>query len=227
MALLLPDKVSMLVTRLQGSRNSSNNRLVEYLDNLGESLSAYDTAPLDGVGFACTGTSYLIGREAEGRRFAEASEHHGYPIISAAQAIREALDHLGAHKVALFAPYPQWLIDASHQYWTSCGYVVTNTATVQMDTSDTRNVYLVRSQQLLQCIEQLNTSDADAVLLTGTGMPTLRAIPLIAAKFGKPVLSSNLCLAWSLLRKTGASVGLEAPAAGESLFGGWSQRLSR
>lgn len=227
MAALLPEQASMLVTRLQGSRSSSNNRLVEYLDNLGESLEAFDTAPLDGVGFANTGTSYLIGREAETRRFGEFSERFGYPIVSAAQAIRDALDHLGARKVALFAPYPRWLIDAGLAYWTSCGYQITDTATVPMGTSDTRNVYLVRSRHLLECIGQLDTSGADVVLLTGTGMPTLRAMPLIAAQTGKPVLSSNLCLAWSLLRKVGVADALPPPEAGESLFGGWTQRLPR
>ena len=225
MAALMPDQVAMLVTRLQGSRSNSNNRLVEYLDNLGESLRAYDTAVLDAVGFANTGTSYLIGRDEEARRFDAISQEFGYPVVSAAQAIREALDHLGARKVALFAPYPAWLIDAGRAYWASCGYEITDTATVSMDTSDTRNVYQVRSQHLLEHIERLDASDADLVLLTGTGMPTLRAMPLIAQQTGKPVISSNLCLAWSLLRKAGAASALAPATARESLYAGWCQRL--
>jgi maleate isomerase len=225
MAALAPDRVTTLVTRLRGSRVSSNNRLVEYLDNLAESLDAFDTARLDAVGFACTGTSYLIGRDEEERRFADLSRRFGYPIVSAAQSIREALDTVGARKIALFAPYPKWLIEASQDYWRACGYVIQDTATVPLDTSDTRNVYQVSSRTLLECISQLETADADAVLLTGTGMPTLRAIPLIAARTGKPVLSSNLCLAWSLLRRLGAAESLPPASAGEPLFGGWSQRL--
>jgi maleate isomerase len=43
---------------------------------------------------------------------------------------------------------------------------------------------------------------------------------------GKPVISSNLCLAWALLRKA----GVEAPAPrrelGESLLGGWAERVA-
>ncbi|WP_028601813.1 maleate cis-trans isomerase family protein [Ottowia thiooxydans] len=225
MAALMPNRVSMLVTRLRGSRTNSNNRLLDYLENFDRSLEAYDTAPLDGVGFACTGTSYLIGHESEDRQFGEISERFGYPVISAAQAIREALNHLGARKIAIFAPYPQWLSDASQKYWASCGYEVTDTTTVSLDPSDTRSVYLVRSRHLLEHVQQLDTSDADVVLLTGTGMPTLRAIPLISASVGKPVLSSNLCLAWSLLRKTGSPAALPSPGKGESLFGGWTQRL--
>ena len=37
-----------------------------------------------------------------------------------------------------------------------------------------------------------------ALGLAATGMPTLRAIGEISHATGKPVLSSNLCLAWAL-----------------------------
>ena len=106
MTALMPDGVSMLIGRLQGCRENSRNRLLEYLDNFGETLSDFDTAPLDAVGYACTATSYLIGAEQEERRIGEFSAKAGFPIVTAAQAIRAALQHLGAQKMALFAPYP-------------------------------------------------------------------------------------------------------------------------
>src|ERR1043166_7385845 len=146
MAALMPDRVAMLVTRLQGSRDSSKNRLVEYLDNFRGSVEAFDTAPLDAVGFACTGTSYLIGPDEEERRLAEFSTEFGFPVVSCARAIRAALAHLGARKIALFAPYPAWLIEASQGYWKKCGLTITDTATIALDTSDTRHVYRVRTQ---------------------------------------------------------------------------------
>jgi maleate isomerase len=225
MAALLPDKVTMLITRLQGSRESSKNRLVEYLDNFGASLAAFDTAPLDAVGYACTATSYLIGPDEEERRLADFSRKFGYPIVSTARAIREALAHLGARRIALFAPYPSWLIEASQRYWRTCGLTITDTATVPLDTSDTRHVYRVRTPMVLDSISQLDWRSADVVLMTGTGVPTLRAIAPVAARSGKPVLSSNLCLAWSLMRTLGVGDALPVPREGEFLFGGWSARL--
>ena len=225
MAALLPDGVSMLITRLQGSRNSSQNRLVGYLDNFGDSLEAFDTAPLDAVGYGCTATSYLIGPEEEERRLGEFSRRYGYPIVTSAQAIREALEYLGARKMALFAPYPSWLIEASQGYWKKSGLTLTDTKTVPLDTSDTRHVYRVRTPMVLESISTLDWREAEAVVMTGTGVPPLRAIAEVARMSGKPVLSSNLCLAWSLLRKLGLSESLPAPGTGEFLFGGWSTRL--
>jgi len=225
MAALMPDGVAMLVTRLQGSRVDSKNRLVEYLDNFGESLRDFDTAPLDAVGYACTATSYLIGAQEEERRIGGFSERFGYPIVTSAQAIRSALAHLGARKIALFAPYPSWLVEASQAYWKAAGLAITDTATVALDTSDTRHVYRVRTPMVLEGIASLDWRDADAVVLTGTGVPTLRAIAQIAHLSGKPVLTSNLCLAWASLRALGLTESLPAPGCGEFLYGGWSSRV--
>jgi maleate isomerase len=61
---------------------------------------------------------------------------------------------------------------------------------------------------------------ADAVLITGTGMPSLRLILALGPALGLPVLSSNLCLAWALTGGRARS-GPESP-----LYGGWADRMA-
>lgn len=222
---LVPSGVSLVTTRLQGSRTKSENRLVDYLTNLATSLEAFDTAPIDAFGFACTGTSYLVGAPEEERQIGACADAFGYPIVSSAQAIRAALKEFGLRRIALFAPYPSWLIKASEAYWTNCGLEIVSTATVPLDTADTRNVYLVRTPMVLEAAAALQVEKADAIVLTGTGMPTLRAIPELARRSGKPVLSSNLCLAWALLKALPWSVPVPAPRDGEFLIGGWVDKL--
>ncbi len=224
---LIPTGVSVLTTRLQGSRTNSENRLIDYLMNLEISLEAFDTAPIDALGFACTGTSYLVGPEEEARRLNSCADAFGYPIISSAQAIRAALEDLGLRRIALFAPYPSWLIAASENYWTRCGLEIVSTATVPLDTADTRHVYRIRTGVVVEAAARLEWEKADAVVLTGTGMPTLRAIPEIANRSGKPVLSSNLCLAWALLRSPSWPIPFPPPQPGEFLIGGWMEKLRR
>ena len=221
---LAPAGVSLLASRLQGSRTDSKNRLVGYLENFEETLQAYDTATLDAVAFACTGVSYIVGQdycESELRRL---SDRFGYPILSAASAIEQALHHIGASRIAVFAPYPEWLSDLGFAYWRTRGFDVVASAYAPLDPSDTRSVYKIRSRDIPARIAELDLGDADALLMSGTGMPTLRAIPALCKSLGKPVLSSNLCLAWATLRICGAD--LPAPTSGEPLFGGWTQRLA-
>lgn len=223
---LMPAGVGFITTRLQGSRSNSRDRLIQYLDSLDASLENFDTARPDALGYACTGTSYLVEPEREARQIQASSERFGYPIITSAAAILAALRELGARRIALLAPYPQWMVDVSHRYWETQGLQVTAQARTLLDTTDTRHVYRVRTPMVLQAAQSMNLDDADVVLMSGTGMPTLRAIPEIARHSGKPVLSSNLCLAWALLRAAGVDFPAPRPQLGETLLGGWVERTA-
>ncbi|WP_189609157.1 maleate cis-trans isomerase family protein [Pigmentiphaga litoralis] len=224
-AALLPAGFSMMVTRLSGSRTDSRQRMVDYLTNLPMSLDAYDTAKPDAVGYACTGSSYVVGAEAENRALSDAAEKFGYPIISSAQAILAALEHLSARRIAVFAPYPPWMVELSKAYWVERGMDITSCASIAFDTTDTRDIYSITTPMALQSFQALRWQDADAIVFTGTGMPTLRAIAEVSELTGKPVLSSNLCLAWALVKACGGEDYLTPPGPGEPLFGGWSTRI--
>ncbi len=224
---LLPDHVSMLATRLTGQSEDPRQRFHEYLDNLETSLEGFGAAQIDAFGFAVTAPAYLFGDDAEADAFDRASQRFGYPIISSAQAMHRALQRLEVSRIALFSPYPEWLTDACRAYWTGKGYDIVSWGRVAVDTSDTLNIYRLRSTELVEGVAALETDRADAILLTGTGMATLPALPGIAGRTGKPVLPANLCLAWALLDELGLA-GLAPPRLpGETLIGGWVPRLRR
>ncbi len=225
MQALMPDRVNVIATRLQGSRTDSRDRLVGYLHTLETTLSAFDTAELDAVGYACTGSTYIVGQAEDARVMAEMEDRFGYPLVSAAAAIKAALVHLGVTRIAVFAPYPQWLADLSIEFWKAEGFDVVAHAAAPLDPSDTRSVYKVRSAAVLDNVGRLALDRAEALILTGTGMPTLKAIGPVAEKLGRPVLSSNLCLAWALQRAAGIGDAMPPPTATEPLFGGWTGRL--
>ena len=222
---LMPDGVNLMTTRLKGSRTNSRDRLVGYLENLEDTLDAFDTAEIDCAAYACTGSSYIVGAQKDQEVMTRMQRRFGYPVISAAVAIKQALIHLGAKRIAVFAPYPDWLADLSIQYWRDAGFEVVDHAAAPLDPSDTRSVYKIRSDAVLENIKRLSLESADVVLLTGTGMPTIKAIGVVSRALGKPVLSSNLCLSWAALRAVGAEGSLPAASAAEPLFGGWANRL--
>jgi maleate isomerase len=221
----LPDGVNVIAARLQGSRTDSKDRLVGYLRTLEETLNDFDTADLDAVGYACTGSSYIVGKDEDQQTMARMEDKFGYPVISAAAAIKDAIDSLGASKIAVFAPYPQWLADLSIDYWKGEGFDVVAHAAAPLDPNDTRSVYKIRSASVLDNVKKLELEQADVLVLTGTGMPTLKAIGLIAGELEKPVLTSNLCLAWALQKVTGIGPQMPPPTRTEPLFSGWRDRL--
>lgn len=200
---LMPEGTELYVARSTSRSADPSTRLIEYLERLPETLAQFDTLRLRAVAFACTGSSYLLGaaREAELVRAAEAA--CGAPVETAALAILRALEQVGARRVFVVAPYPAWLRDAGVAYWRAAGLEVTGTADVPTQLAggrrDTRGIYELQGANAAAALEGLDPRGADAVLLSGTGMPSLA---LLRARAATPptLLSSNLCLAWRLHR---------------------------
>jgi maleate isomerase len=223
MQLLLAGTV--LTSRSTSASPDSRQRLLDYFGTIDGALAQFDIAPVRAAGFACTGSGYLVGQGAEEPRLAELSDARGYPVISATQAIRRALDCLGARRIALLSPYPGWLSAAAQTYWRAAGYTLTSVTGLPADLLDTRGIYRLNTQRVEQVLEGLDRSGCDAVLLSGTGMPTLRAIAALPSV--PPALSSNLCLAWALQAHVNPALGnrqglLDFLGTGSA----WRQRLA-
>ena len=192
---LLPVDTEPLTTRLVSRAHDSDGRLIDYLEGLPDHLRAFDTLPLDVFGFACTGSTYLVGGDREAEIVAAAEDRFGYPVITAAEAVRRVVTGLGARRIALVAPYPQHLIDAAVVHWEGVGLSVSAVRRIDLSSMDTRLIYNLRSADALGALQTFDPGDADVILLSGTGMPTLAALAPAEAQFGRPVVSSNLCLA--------------------------------
>jgi maleate isomerase len=200
---LMPEGAELYVARSTSRSDDPRARLVEYLEQLPETLRQFDTLRLRAVAFACTGSSYLLGAEREAERVAAAEREYGAPVETAALAILRALEAIGARRVFVVSPYPAWLRDAGVAYWRAAGLDVTGTADVPTQLiggrPDTRGIYELQSANAAAALAGLDVRGADVVLLSGTGMPSL---PLLRARAGSAprLLSSNLCLAWRLAR---------------------------
>lgn len=219
-AILMPRACSLHVTRMTSPADAPGQRLKDYLTGLESWLSAFDTLRPDVFGFACTGSSYLLGAEAEQKIIQLAADRYGYPIETAARAILWGLERLAAKRIAAIVPYPEFVVDAARQYWSAAGIEVRHIERIATRNADTRGVYELRSEQVVAALRRLALDGVDAVLVTGTGMPSLAALREPLADV--PVISSNSCLAARLLDLNGRSEWLEPRTLG---IRGWQQRF--
>jgi maleate isomerase len=196
MQALLGSGHTLLTARMNSPSQDSRQRLTDYLDDLARHLGQFDVAPVQVAGFACTGSSYLVGPDEEAARLKSITSACGFPLLSAAHSIRRALAVLGARRIALVSPYPSWLSDAGKAYWKSCGLELTASTGIPAELLDTRNIYKLRTAAVAGILNSLDISGCDAVLLSGTGMPSLRL--MAHHTLPVPVLSSNFCLAWAM-----------------------------
>lgn len=216
MRALLPEAIGVYATRLTHRSPQLAERLEHYISHIPDAIRSFGPMRLAAFGFGCTGTSYHAGRQREDDLAAAASRECGVPVVSAAQAIREALVVLGARRIALLSPYPEDLAGAGYRYWQEAEVPVIAKLRVDPSLDDTHRIYEFTSADALTALralwQQPPARGADCVLASGTGMPTLRALRQFAGECPVPVLSSNLCLAWALLRRAAPELAPPVPA---------------
>lgn len=220
-AALLPARTSILVCRLASREQEPRKRFVGYLKYLSHSVATYDTLKPDILGFACTASSYLLGHNDESLIVESFEKDFGYPIVTGGQAIVAALRTLGVHQPAVLAPYPQFVIEAGERYLVEAGFNIASKMRIVTRMVDTRTIYELRSADALAGAREIDLARADCLILTGTGMPSLLAIRQLSLELKIPILSTNLCLAWAVLRK----LGLPLPKGEHPLLNGWQDRI--
>jgi maleate isomerase len=181
-------KGDFAAARLHSLDPDPMQRLVDYADQANVTASQFGEMKLAAVGFACTGSSYLIG-EARAEAIMAAAP---VPMQFAATAIRQYLGRIGARRIAVVSPYPERLHNAGLAYWRTAGFDVVHTARVDIGSDDTHRIYDLDGSEAVPLIAAARALGPDAILLSGTGMPTLASIDPAA---DIPVISSNYCLA--------------------------------
>ena len=198
--MMLPSNIGVYATRLTHSSKSVETRLNHYIRNIPLAISSFGEIKLAAFGFGCTGSSYLAGLENEEKFTSKAFDESSVQVITAAQAIKKALDQIGCSSIALVSPYPDWLAELGYEYWEASGLKIMDRIRVDTSLTNTHKIYELTSQNALDQMRKLKYTDADCILASGTGMPTLNAIRTLGSETGNPILSSNLSLAWALTK---------------------------
>jgi len=193
---LLPPGWSLLNARLTSRRNSIETRLLDYAEQLCASATQFSNAPIGALAVACTGLSYLIDEQRQQRLITAVEQQRQVTCVMAASATVAALRVLNANRIALLSPYPDALTRASVDYWQTHGFEVLRVTGPSLRDEQFHPIYSMQQESVYNSYRELADSGADAILMLGTGMPTLAAI-LRGNKEGLPVaLSCNIALAW-------------------------------
>ena len=224
--ILLPSCYGMAVARMTSNAESMSDRLIAYFRDLQETLDRFDNAPLSAIGVGCTGSSYLIEPEEDRAIFDLATQRREAPVLSTATAIDMALKEIGAKRIALVSPYADWLTDAARAHWTRSGYEVVSVEKTRA-VEGYHSIYAQPGVAGYEAAGRLPRDGYDAVVISGTGMPSLAAIAALGDAGGPPVLSSNFALGWLLLNQVGWDGGNLSFSDWISGAGGWQDRLFR
>lgn len=222
--ILMPQRSAMIAARLTSDKPTMDARLVDYIDSMERSLDQFANAPVGAVAFACTGAAYLVDPDEEDQRLEGIKADRDYPVVTAANALFDALQVLGAQRIGIVSPYGDPLHANALNYWEERGLIIVRVERITSDDAVFHPIYALGGNVSGGALEAIGTDGLEAIAMLGTGLPTLPAI-LRAGGKPLPVISPNLCLVWrSLLAMRGEPPSAEnfAPwMTGEA----WSERF--
>src|SRR5436309_3400386 len=151
------------------------------------------------VVLAHTASSYANGFANEPALVERLSSLTGAPGVTAAGAVRAALQHLGAKRLALGTPYQESVSLQGRAYWQAAGFEIVGYRRL----GDVGSIYDETEERAYDLARLADAREADAVLLSGTGLPTIGVLERLERDLGKPVVSSIQACLWQALRVAG------------------------
>lgn len=206
---MAPTGVSLHFARLQSSPSAGppggavgmEERTRAYREGLDGPAQALGEVRPAVVLLAHTASSYALGWGHEQQLVDRIASRCRAPALLAAQAVRAALHHLGVTRLALGTPYPESISRQGRAYWEAAGFQIVG----YHQLADVTDIYAETEERAAELARQADTPEAQAVLLSGTGLPTVGVLERLERELGKPVISSNQACLWRALRLAGVA----------------------
>ena len=151
------------------------------------------------VVLAHTGVSYVNGFAGEQALVDRLASLSSTAAVTAARAIADALRHLGVKRLALGTPYPEVMSTLGRAYWEAAGFEIAGYRRLE----GVSNIYAESEERAYGLARAADAPGADAVLLSGTGLPTVGILDRVEQDLGKPAISSMQACLWHALRTSG------------------------
>jgi maleate isomerase len=209
---MLPPHVSMLVTRLE-LRGSSRPELMRMLDQLEAASRLLADANVEVIVFHCTAVS-TFAPDMAGEIRTRIENATGKKCFTTADAVLGALSKLGARRVSLLTPYIDEVHRREVEYLEASGFQVDGGANLGIDTN--AQMSELEPQAILEWAQRNIGDGSDVCFLSCTAIKSAPIIAALEGACGKPVITSNQCMAWHLLR----SSGIAGPVAGFGILFG-------
>jgi maleate isomerase len=206
MAELAPRGVSLHFTRMHaegaaGTHAGQEQRNQSQLDSIPACVRLLAMVSPSVIVMAHTATSYTLGEAREAALVKEMEAISKARFITAFGSVLAAFSVLGVRRIAYATPYSADMTAQGKQHLEKCGISVVSSGHL----SNVRNIYEENSERAYAIARQVDHPDAQAIFLSGVGMPTLDALQPLEEDTGKPVISAASAMMWHALRTAGVN----------------------
>jgi len=222
---MLPPGVALINARMMSDKDTLEGRLLDYFEQLDTAVRQFHNAPIGAIALGTTGASYVAGIPRERDAVASLTRKTGVPFMTAGLAVVLALNTLRAKRIGIVSPYPEPLTKTCIPYWEEHGFKVDGVVQIANRPDQFHPIYSIAAVNAQEGLDELEDLSLDAIVMLGTGMPTLEPILERPQVGGAPVMSCMLCLGWASIDAVRGhqpdADALHAFIRGE----GWGERL--
>jgi maleate isomerase len=213
---LTPLGVSVHFTRMMaegpaGTHTGQEERNLSQVASIPDGVKLLSMVSPSVIAMAHTATSYTLGQAREAELVARMEAASGARFITAFGSVLAALKHLGVRRLAYATPSSEAMTLLGKRHLEACGVEVVSHGNL----ADVRNIYEETDERAYMIARQVDSADAEAIFLSGVGMPTLGALSPLETDTGKPVISATSAMMWHALRTAG--IGQRIPGYGRLL----------
>jgi maleate cis-trans isomerase len=182
-----------------GSLDGQEQRNQSQIDHLASNLELLSLVNPSVIALVHTATSYTLGIQKETDLVNQMQERFGIPLITAFASVVDSLRALGAKKIAFGTPYNEDNTLKCKSLLEAHGFEIVHYARLQ----GVVNIYDETTQRALELAHLVDHPLADAIFLSGVGMPTLDILAQAEVALGKPVISSIAATMWKSFKVAG------------------------
>ena len=205
---MAPPSVTVHFARLDAGEGTPGaiagleGRLLVYADAVPSAVPLLAAVRPAVIVMAHTSVSYATGFANEPALADRIAALGGCPAVMASRAILAAFAHLGVRRIALATPYSEAVEALGSKYWAAAGLDVV--AHRRLD--GVSNIYEETEARAYELGCQADSPAAQALLISGTGLPTAGVLQRLEDELGKPVITGQTAALWQALRVAGVDV---------------------
>ena len=186
-------RISLFETNTEGLSGIGNEAI--------KAAKLLSQAPVDIIALGCTSGSFMGGAAYDKEVIRKMEESSGIKSITTSSSVVDALKSMGIKKVAVATPYIKEVYDKGKLFLEESGFEVTNI--MGLDLLYDSEIDSQSLEAVYKLAKEVNTEDAEAVLILCTGIRSIGIIDHLEKDLKKPVISAIQATFWNSLRKSG------------------------
>ena len=162
---------------------------------------------MDAIAYLCTTGSFYKGHGWDKEVCDIIQQNAGVPGIATSPSAVEGLKQMGAKKVSIATPYPEWNNDTLREYFTAAGFEVLNVDGDPIASkSGNQGINDQDPERIIEFAASVCDPEADVLFCSCTAWRSMETADRLEQKIAKPVVTSNQATVWKTFKTLGLKV---------------------